>query len=354
LCKVTKTTVPIIDHVTKKIIGYKDVYTHHCNAEVILVVPTDIKVPNADEIYSTTVADSGSTFRKIFPKVEDGAPVTCIADIPAVTGVTYNAERSETPNKGTLEFKVKSYPEDGAGNNPELTFPHIGSVYEYFLKGIQTALRPKGYGEPIADGTLCKPSLACGELPELPKASGSCNLGGISSRVGDIPQSLKDIVSAAAETYKVPPNLILGIMYGEGLFNPGRFDWTDENVKNWATCTPVPGCQTSGDDHFMGFNGNTWQNVAKKIKPDLQKLDPDRGEPNVCNLLDAVYGLAWNLYDSADGGMAFQCFGKDLQASIPSSCTWNDNQYISAIKIAENGYENGCFTLKNSCATGGG
>ena len=52
--------------------------------------------------------------------------------------------------------------------------------------------------------------------------------------------------------------------------------------------------------------------------------------------------------------MAFQCFGLDLKASIPSSCTWNDNQFISAIKITENGYENGCFTKENSCATGGG
>lgn len=151
LCKVTKTVVKVCPPKSNKC--FDEIrYTHHCNAEVILVVPTDIKVPNADEIFSTTVADSGSTFRKIFPKVEEGAPVTCIADIPAVTGVTYNAERSETPNRGTLEFKVKSYPEDGAGDNPELTFPHIGSVYEYFLKGIQTALRPKGYGEPIANG----------------------------------------------------------------------------------------------------------------------------------------------------------------------------------------------------------
>jgi hypothetical protein len=155
LCKVTKTVVKVCPPKSNKC--FDEIrYTNHCNAEVIIVVPTDVKVPNADEIFATTVADSGSTFRKIFPKVGEGAPVTCIADIPTVTSVTYNAEKSETPNKGTLEFKVKSYPEDGAGDNPELTFPHIGSVYEYFLKGIQTALRPKGYGEPIADGTLCK------------------------------------------------------------------------------------------------------------------------------------------------------------------------------------------------------
>ena len=81
LCKVTKTVVPIKDPKTGRV-HYEVRYTHHCNAEVAIVVPTDVKVPNADEIFSTTVADSGSTFRKIFPKVGEGAPVTCIADIP--------------------------------------------------------------------------------------------------------------------------------------------------------------------------------------------------------------------------------------------------------------------------------
>jgi hypothetical protein len=64
--------------------------------------------------------------------------------------------------------------------------------------------------------------------------------------------------------------------------------------------------------------------------------------------------MAWNLHDSADGGMDFQCFGLDLNAPVPTSCTWNASQYESAIKIAENGYDRGCFTLKGSCATGGG
>lgn len=354
LCKVTKKEVCIPYSPPKKGCFDEIIYTYSCNAEVTVTVKTGTKTPNADEIFSTTVADSGSTFRKIFPKVGEGSPVTCIADIPTVTGVTYNAEESEIPTGGSLEFQVKKYPEDGGGNTPELTFPHVGSVYEYFLKGIQTALRPKGYGEPIASGN-CGTNVSCGELPKLSKASGSCNLGGISSRVGDIPQSLKDIVSAAAETYKVPPNLILGIMFGEGLFaGSNKKDWTDENVKNWSTCTLVPGCQTSGDDHLMGFNGNTWQNVAKKIKPDLQKLDPNRGEPNVCNLLDAVYGIAWDLHDSADGGMNFQCFGLDLMAPIPSSCSWTPEQYESAIKISGSGVTNSCLTKSGSCLTGGG
>ncbi|MDP2693004.1 MAG: hypothetical protein Q8O88_05185 [bacterium] len=135
------------------------IHTFDCPAQVVIKIPTGTKSPWANEIFSTTVADSGSTFRKIFPKVEEGAPVSCIADIPTITDVTYDPDiggKSQKPRGGDLNFGVYRYPEDGAGDSPQLTFPHIGSVYEYFLKGIQTALRPKGYGEPITDGTLCQ------------------------------------------------------------------------------------------------------------------------------------------------------------------------------------------------------
>lgn len=327
-----------------------------CIAEVGIVLQLGTKTPWADEIFADTVADSGSSFRKIFPKVEEGAPVSCIADIPAVTTVTYDATKSEKPKGGDQTFKVKNIPFDGGSEGTELTFAHVGSVYEYFLKGIQTALRPKGYGEPILDGQLCKNGVKCGELPELPKASGSCNLGGISPRVGDIPQSLKDIVSAAAETYKVPPNLILGVMYGEGLFDgSAKRDWTEENVKSWATCEKVPNCNESGfDDKFMGFAG-TFDNILSKstVKADIQKLDPNRTTFSQCNLLDAIYAMAWDLHNNAAGGKGLQCFGLDLGGKIPTSCSWDDTQYISAIKIFENGYDQGCFTKPGSCATGG-
>jgi hypothetical protein len=56
-----------------------------------------------------------------------------------------------------------------------LYFPHIGAVSEYFLKGIQTALRPKGYGSNILSG-LPFGSSSCvpGQKPifQPPAASG--------------------------------------------------------------------------------------------------------------------------------------------------------------------------------------
>lgn len=331
-----------------------------CNAEVAIVIKTILRAPNLDNIFATTTADSGSTFRKIFPKVEEGAPVSCIADIPGVSSVTYNDDETQDPDKGTIEFKVTNYPIDGGGSGSELTFPHVGSIYEYFLKGIQTALRPKGYGEPLVNGN-CRNNLKCGELPDLPQAKGACNLAGFSSRVGDIPQSLQDIVSSASETYKVPPNLILGVLYGEGVFNRSdknekfsKYDWTDENVIAWGSCEPLPNCSGPSTSLVSFVSDSNWNKIAGKVASDLKKLDPNKISPDPCNLVDVIYAIAWNLHDSGDGGMDFKCFGLDLKSTIPNSCAWNDNQIISAIKVFENGYDRACFTKENSCATGGG
>lgn len=358
---------------------YCDHHTLKCPADITITIKTSTLTPNADEIFSTTVADSASTFRKIYPKVEKGAPVSCIADIPTVTEVTYDPligkiPGSQKPNGGSLSFSVKNFPEDGGNVTPQLTFPHVGSVYEYFLKGIQTALRPQGFGAPTPiSADSCTPPVACGELPEnLPN---SCGLGSVSSRLGEIPESLKKIVEAAASTYNTPPDLILGIMYGEGMFNQPpyqKYEWTEENVKKWATCENMPNCSGSDEGDDMGFAG-TWPAVGRAISKDLKALDPNRKDPSPCNLLDLVYGISWTLHDSADGspffknpstGTGYSCLGHTLNTgtNVPSSCNWNDSQYESAIRIWEFGTGWGatslgfftCATKDNSCASGGG
>lgn len=137
--------------------GCSDIDILHCPALVSIELQLGTKTPYAEEIFSSTVADSGSTFRKMYPKVQGGAPISCIANIPTITDVEYDPSKSEPPNGGDQTFGVKNIPLDSVAGSTQLTFPHIGSVYEYFLKGIQTALRPKGYGQPIENGKYCKP-----------------------------------------------------------------------------------------------------------------------------------------------------------------------------------------------------
>jgi hypothetical protein len=284
-----------------------------------------------------------AVFKRIFPKTNTPGSVGQIMDIAGSTNITYSGLNVDEANT-------------------DLKLPHFGGISEYFLKGIQTALRPKGFGDAIeftqVPNTPETPSSCTGgttaSVPTLPTGQGACTL---KSGNLTIPPTLKAIIEAAAETYKVPPGLIVGIMYGEGLFDGGnKKDWTEANVKAWATCTKVPGCNETGDDGFMGFGEADWNDPKNAIIGDLKKLDPTKKEADRCNLLDAVYGLAWNLHDSADGrgGLPATCFGINLYAPVPTSCSWTPEQYESAIKVSESGYTNMCHTEKGSCITGGG
>jgi hypothetical protein len=107
--------------------------TQTCTKDVFISLSTTGSIPKIDSIWSQLVAGPESIFKRIFPKTNTDGGVGKIIDIPASTSITY------TLNSGK-----------GVGQqNADLKFPHIGGIGEYFLKGIQTALRPKGYGDPI-------------------------------------------------------------------------------------------------------------------------------------------------------------------------------------------------------------
>ena len=150
-----------------------------------------VKVPFGEETWETTVAGPTSTVRRIFPKVEKGAPIECIADIPSETKAVYR------PVEGTDEIGVESLQNPGQKFDPEdarIYFPHWGSIYDYFLKGIQTALRPKGYGEPITSGQLCE-----NQESEDP---GDCTF--------DM-NKINAAINSAASKYNVPASLLRAI-----------------------------------------------------------------------------------------------------------------------------------------------
>lgn len=142
-----------------------------CLGNVSFKIPTLPKIPYAAEIWKSTVISQDSSFRRIFPKVSEGAPVSCIADIEGITSTSY----VPLPNKGYTPLVSVETPLDvhkSADNSvgmvkSELYLPYQGTVYEYFLKGIQTALRPKGFGAPIPNGTQCfSGSTKCGNLEQ--------------------------------------------------------------------------------------------------------------------------------------------------------------------------------------------
>jgi hypothetical protein len=147
-----------------------------CEAEVNVTIPTSPKIPNIDQIWMNTVVNNNSSFRRIFPKIipadddpnTPDTPVQCIKEIPGVSDVTYitnwetNLTRIDTAGPNT-------YPGGGelSQSQGKLFFPHLGTIYEYFLKGIQTALRPKGFGNgPLPQGENCPEPFECKKVAE--------------------------------------------------------------------------------------------------------------------------------------------------------------------------------------------
>lgn len=116
-----------------------------CSKDVNVNLSLLTESPKADEIWSRTVAGPAGIFKRIFPRVGAGSAIEGILDIPAATKVSYTSEDGTPVLAGNPENQR-------SGEGAELYFPHIGGVYEYFLKGIQTILRPKGFGEQIISG----------------------------------------------------------------------------------------------------------------------------------------------------------------------------------------------------------
>lgn len=113
-----------------------------CRKDVSVGLGVVTKTPKADELWSRLVGGPASVFKRIFPKVGVDGPILGLLDMPAATKVTYSG--SGLVSAGN--------PGARAGTSAELYFPHIGGISEYFLKGIQTILRPKGFGEQIISG----------------------------------------------------------------------------------------------------------------------------------------------------------------------------------------------------------
>ena len=188
-----------------------------------------------------------------------------------------------------------------------------------------------------------------GLIPSLPTSSG-CNLksGALNGAVGN---ELRKILSSAAHTFKVPPSLILAVMYGEGAFN-GQFEWENDSVVRQASGANgcMPGCNPA--------DPLSW--ILKGIEPmeeAVKKIDPNR-TANPCNPLDMIFTSA-RILTYWDGYNKFKinsCFGIQLNTNEggSNSCSWSTTQVARGIKGWESGITSMCITLENSCLLGGG
>jgi len=125
-----------------------------CTYPIMANIKLETRTPLADEAWARLVAGSAGIFRKMFPKIGGvDSNFEGIIDMPTATDVEYI-----NLDGGTL-YVGNPYNQDTTG---QLYFPHIGGIKEYFLKGVQTLLRPKGFGQQIVfgipdDGTYTPP-----------------------------------------------------------------------------------------------------------------------------------------------------------------------------------------------------
>lgn len=143
-----------------------------CEKHISFNSKIDTFTPLADEVWSRLVAGNSAIARRMFPKTGTDMFGTFI-DMPTVTSAQYKVIAGDVSVQPTTA---------------EIYFPHIGGVSEYFLKGIQTLLRPKGYGENITFSDVAPSnedgSINCNQnIPDIPVSGLNKSEG---KRVSDI------------------------------------------------------------------------------------------------------------------------------------------------------------------------
>ncbi len=108
-----------------------------CTINIKTATSIYVGTPKAEEVWDRLVNGNQSVFRRIYPKVGAEAPVEEIEDIPAEANASYSSE------DGNVQVFAGNPAAARPGSSAKIFFPHIGSIYDYFLKGIQKALRPK-------------------------------------------------------------------------------------------------------------------------------------------------------------------------------------------------------------------
>lgn len=136
----------------------------NCTKRSLTAVSVYLRMPLVDELWERTVTDQKSIFKRIYPKLGTHGMFEELKDFPAVTSANYTAPTADDVWAGE---PLAERP----GSQAELYLPHMGGILEYFLYGIQDALRPQ----------FAKTSFPPGQLPPgtggTPGPSPQCTLG---------------------------------------------------------------------------------------------------------------------------------------------------------------------------------
>lgn len=153
------------------------------------------KTPLVEYIYDTLVVGTQSVFKRLMPQ---GNP----KEFKEIAG---QAQYSVSSDANKLAVAGQS------GGTPTIFFPHVGSLKEYFLDGIQKALRP--LSNLISSGFANSTAGDCNAVAAQITAVSDCKSGsGLVALQACLANSeIKAITEAAGSAYSVPPDLLLAI-----------------------------------------------------------------------------------------------------------------------------------------------
>lgn len=185
--------------------------TQWCTKNVAIGLSTQSKIPLIDDVWSRLVAGPMSIVKRIFPKTNSLGSLGLMKDFPGSTNINYTSTDVSITQSST-----------------DLKIPHLGGIQEYFLNGIQTALRPKGYGNYITFGDYAPedvPEGVCdGEVFKKynppSQTTGAANSYFFSYIYPKLSEYLLAVYKEAERKTGVPCEVLAGIHFREGSNNP--------------------------------------------------------------------------------------------------------------------------------------
>lgn len=254
-----------------------------CQREVYIPFKVNVASPELTTTWERFVDGSMSIFKRIFPKVGPGTPVEEIKDIPGKSGAVYNSTNTGGSNLVSSQTLAGDPAQMRPGSTAEIYFPHIGSVYDYFLKNIQKALRPKGI-EDVQTGNQNPAPL--------------CQI----SNAGITSQTLLSLISSAASWAHVPVKALTTVVRIEGSCkdntNQGLCALSDAQVAQYSAPGAIypTNCGSGGPLQFFSGIWTVYKNA----------VNLGTGEnrvPQICNIKDSVYAAAWELSSTMNGSV---------------------------------------------------
>ncbi len=294
-----------------------------CLREVFVPFSVTVTSPGFENIWERFVAGSMSIVKRIFPLVGPNAPIVKLEDIPGKSGATYRSQViSGNPELLTSEALAGDPNKNRPGVTAEIYFPHLGSVYDYFLKGIQTALRPYGIKEEDT-GQVIPPAV--------------CTIENANFRS----QALLNIISQAAKWARIPVELLTMVVEKEGcgyFGSPnGICGLSDGEVEQYS----APGAQyprncvqgisrASGPMQIINGIFNNWSTAVNQGTGDTRT-------PNNCNIKDSIFAAAWILSAGYPPNLLTPQPGYNVVNS-PEPGSWTMTDMQRAISKWVNGY----------------